>query len=270
MIPQDVLDSYRALQTARSHSGNASLQYWEDSARSIGMMDTADGIFYGESVPLPFSEKELLQHVKNDEPKTLVTDEDRGDAPGFFHFLFQQQQTCYYMESDSNGRRKVRTVGYPGYECRHCAGRSSAGRYFPLNVTAMANFSHTHMHIMKCRRCPPETKEKLKHLFSSIDADSAAFEGRWKRKFFEKVWKRIYGSGTTSNPKPVPKLRSIAERKKPADEAAAAVDYFDDDQSDQLNHLENENIEDNEHGDAINDIDNSAFDDAKVKARENR
>ena len=256
MIPHDIVESYSALQTARSHSGNASLQYWEDSARAIGMMDTVGGIFYGEPVPLPFGEKELLRHSENDEPKSLILEEDRELAPNFFYFLFSQQQTCRYMESDSNGRRKVRTVGYPGYECRHCAGRSSAGRYFPLNVNAMANFSHTHMHIMKCRQCPPETKEKLERVFASLDKDAKAFRGRWKRKFFEKIWGRIYGSATTSNPKPVPKLRNAVEKKQISDATAAAnLDY-------QSNH-ENKNMENDENQDAITDIDSSMFDYAK-------
>lgn len=52
-IPQKVRQRYAALRSVRAHSGNASLQYWIDSAKSLGMMDTDHGIFFTNE-PVPF------------------------------------------------------------------------------------------------------------------------------------------------------------------------------------------------------------------------
>jgi len=128
---------------------------------------------------------------------SLVCPSDKNEITDFLYELLNQQQACQYKAVDRNGKRKYRELGFPGVECKHCARNAGAGRYFPLMVTTLANnnnpFNCTHSHMMKCRRCPKEVKNKLAQLQLMHAEQGARLPSGWKKKFFDKLWVRLHG-----------------------------------------------------------------------------
>jgi len=138
-----------------------------------------------------------------DQP-SLVVPSDRAEITDFLYELLDQQQACQYKTVDRNGKRKYRDLGFPGVECKHCARNAGAGRYFPLMVTTLANnnnpFNCTHSHMMKCRRCPQEVKNKLAQLQLMHAEQGTELTNGWKKMFFDKLWIRLHGSNSTPIP----------------------------------------------------------------------
>jgi len=308
-IPSKVRQRYAALRSVRAHSGNASLQYWIDSAKSLGMVDTDHGIFF-QNEPVSFQdllamqcsknlddlgsseaeasgsgsgggsdavalypqqqqkqelvvherkknaipvssssskeqsqkqqqqleksaiEKDIVMHsvvssnlvlaaeeettimsststprvapTAHDNDHDLVVEDDRHEIPDFLYLLMTQQKRCTYNDQDDrNGKRKLREVGFPGVECRHCIENAGAGRYFPQSVALLANsnnpFNCTHSHVIKCRKCPKAIKDALAEAHKSYAEQSSKLKPDWKVRFFDKVWRRIHGDEASTS-----------------------------------------------------------------------
>ena len=265
-IPASVKKAYTALKSTRSHSGNASLKYWIDSTKRLGLIDTNadDGIRFAPgrnpaeelvilSPPL-IHEREILSKICDDysggppylsstaseidrtkddmnyDQPSLVTPADKHLITDFLYELLDQQQACKYKIVDRNGKRKYRELGFPGVECKHCARNAGAGRYFPLVVTTLANnnnpFNCTHSHMMKCRRCPQEVKNKLAQLQLMHAEQSTALPVGWKKSFFDKLWCKLHGSNKSASKDSLE--RRTTELKIQNSSSLAKVEKFDD------------------------------------------
>ena len=141
-----------------------------------------------------------MDDIKYEQP-SLVVPSDKPLITDFLYELLDQQQACQYKAVDRNGKRKYRNLGFPGVECKHCARNAGAGRYFPLMVTTLANnnnpFNCTHSHMMKCRRCPQEVKNKLAQLQLMHAEQGAKLPSGWKKTFFDKLWVRLHGTNSS-------------------------------------------------------------------------
>ena len=134
---------------------------------------------------------------------SAVTDKPvAGSLPAtrYLGLILSQQQPTEYQPSDSLGKRRPRPIGFPGMECKHCASPArvaSPGRYFPLTFTVLANNNNpsgcVFIHLMKCGRCPPEIKRKLRELGKKHAAESDSLERGWRRKLFDAIWTRLHG-----------------------------------------------------------------------------
>jgi hypothetical protein len=172
-------------------------QYWEDSAKRLGMADTPRGVRFlrppGDLGPEPAPEavetKEGAEPVVREEDKDLVTD--------YLYLLMEQMQTCRFTEEDrTGGRSKIKDndVGFPGMECKHCQGRAGFGRYFPSSVSALSlanSDRNVFNHLQKCRRCPSIIKAQLVQL-SKEQTQSKNRRGL-RKLFFGRMWERMHG-----------------------------------------------------------------------------
>lgn len=168
--------------------------------------------------------------MKYEQP-SLVIPSDKAEITDFLYELLDQQQACQYKAVDRNGKRKYRELGFPGVECKHCARNAGAGRYFPLMVTTLANnsnpFNCTHSHMMKCRRCPQEVKNKLAQLQLMHAEQGAKLPPGWKKRFFDKLWVRLHGTGSTpAKPDAVEHSQENGNIDNEIDSAAYALSSF--------------------------------------------
>lgn len=182
--------------------GGGRRQYWSESAERLGLVNTLHGIRF-ISAPGDISvtadddisessqthQEEPSVHVVNTEDKELVTD--------YLFLLLDQMEACQFTEQDrAGGRSKVKdyAVGYPGMQCKHCAGKAGFGRYFPVNLHAITSANsdrNIHNHITKCRRCPKQVRDELNQL---QEEQSQCKNRRGSRKlFFERIWERLHG-----------------------------------------------------------------------------
>lgn len=187
------------METSKTRAGGRR-QYWEDSARRLGMADTSYGVRFvrppsdlgPEISPTKKAETELLSDAK-----PVVREEDKDLVTEYLFLLMEQMQTCKFTEEDrTGGRSKIKDneVGFPGMECKHCHGRAGFGRYFPTSVAALSlanSDRNVFNHLQKCRRCPEPVKSELVRLLK--DQGQGKNRRGLRKLFFKKIWDRIHG-----------------------------------------------------------------------------
>ncbi len=129
----------------------------------------------------------------------LVDPADEGTVSTYLFTLMSQMERCTFTEKDITGNRsqvKSHEIGFPGFQCKYCQGAKGMGRYFPTNIQ---NFKlpntnrNVKNHLLKCSRCPTHIKETIK----AVEGEKSA-RGT-KKKFLEKIWKRIHSVEPQSN-----------------------------------------------------------------------
>lgn len=185
-------------------------QYWVDSARALGMVDTEEGIRFAVDpngvVDQPT--KEVSSNAKNgmmdshtipngalEEGKAIVYTSDYALVPAYVYFLMSQVEACRFTEADRFVARSKGPVGYPGFQCKHCSGHAGLGKYFPVSAKSLSTNStsqNIHAHLLKCRKCPPDVKRQLIEL-KEEKTKAPRLEPGWRKVFFDKVWERMHG-----------------------------------------------------------------------------
>jgi hypothetical protein len=228
-MPPDVRGKIESLKLSSSSRGGRK-QYWIDSAKRLGLVDTLHGIHFGRDPngPLPpltgpsVNSKEgrkkkeaqnkkiqLAQDESNGtgpfgppvallDDRPLVFPEDKPLISDYLYLTLEQMSPCLLMEADRVGCYKTRKVGFPGLACKHCVGQAGCGRYFPASEASLSQTttSQTIMnHVRNCRRCPVEIRENLeimKRARMGPDGKRADKPKHGGRKvFFHRLWCRI-------------------------------------------------------------------------------
>jgi len=190
------------MESSKSRAGGRR-QYWEDSARRLGMVDTSQGVRFcrkpGDLGPMPsLGSGRVLgaPDAPQYNPEEIVRPDDKDLVTDYLFLLMDQMQTCRFTEEDrTGGRSKIKDnqVGFPGMECRHCQGRAGFGRYFPSSVAALSlanSDRNVYNHLQKCRKCPKPVKIELVRL----QKDQAQSKNRrgLRKLFFNRIWKRMH------------------------------------------------------------------------------
>ncbi|KAL3907659.1 MAG: hypothetical protein SGARI_003433 [Bacillariaceae sp.] len=155
----------------------------------------------------------------------IVYPTDMEMIPPYVYFLMRQVEPCLFTEADRFVARSKGPVGYPGFQCRHCSGHAGLGKYFPVSSKSLSTNStsqNIHAHLLKCRKCPDVTKDRLVQL--KIEKSRAPrLEPGWRKVFFDKVWSRLHHPSETTAPAPAVASAVSAEAEEPSAAAAAAV-----------------------------------------------
>mmetsp|Transcript_6015 Transcript_6015/g.8513 ORF Transcript_6015/g.8513 Transcript_6015/m.8513 type:complete len:1159 (+) Transcript_6015:162-3638(+) len=229
-MPAEVRQKIEALKVSSSARGGRK-QYWIDSAKRLGLVDTPHGIHWGrdpygavppltgpsivsdekekvpsdptlgttEKPPAEAAEKPVEHPPEEDEEMyPLVIPDDKPLISDYLYLTLEQMQPCRLMEADKVGCYKGRKVGFPGLACKHCVGQAGCGRYFPASEASLSQTttSQTIMnHVRNCRRCPIEIRENLelmKRARMGPDGKRADKPKHGGRKvFFHRLWCRI-------------------------------------------------------------------------------
>lgn len=192
-------------------------QYWADSARSLGMVDTQEGIRFAQdpsqvttravTVSGTQMAREAPPEGRNDEESApanmerlsdgdnIVFPEDMALVPPYVYFLIRQVEATHFTESDRFVARSKGPIGYPGFQCRHCRGHAGLGKYFPVSSKSLSTNStsqNIHSHLLKCRKVSPYVKDQLMAL-KEEKSKAPRLEPGWRRVFFDKIWSRLHG-----------------------------------------------------------------------------
>ena len=187
-------DLTRLIRTSRSTAGGPR-QYWEDSAKRIGLVDTPQGVHFAQrpydmDIRLPVPESKSDSQVVS-----LVSPSERPIVSDYLFLLMEQMEPCQFTEQDRiGGRSKVKDypIGFRGMQCKHCRGKAGFGRYFPVSVDALAlanSDRNIYNHLLKCRKCPEKIQNELQ--LQHQQAGSKNKRGS-RKQFFAKVWERIH------------------------------------------------------------------------------
>jgi hypothetical protein len=255
-MPSDVRAKIESLKMSSSSRGGRK-QYWIDSAKRLGLVDTRHGIHFGRDPygPLPplagpsvntkeGRRKKEVQRKEEppqleilEEPvapplvvdeRPLVFPEDKDLISDYLFLTLEQMSPCVLMEADRVGCYKGRKVGFPGLACKWCVGQAGCGRYFPASEASLSQTttSQTIMnHVRNCRRCPLEIRENLelmKRARMGPDGRRADKPKRGGRKvFFHRLWCRIQGL-------PIDDTIDEKERKKPGRKPKKKIEEMED------------------------------------------
>jgi hypothetical protein len=254
-MPHEVRAKIDTLKLSSSSRGGRK-QYWIDSAKRLGLVDTLHGIHFGRDPkgPLPpltgpsvhskegRKKKEAQKKATGGAPtdfelkggpygapiplldeRPLVFPEDKSLISDYLYLTLEQMSPCVLMEADRVGCYKTRKVGFPGLACKHCVGQAGCGRYFPASEASLSQTttSQTIMnHVRNCRRCPIEIRENLeimKRARMGPDGKRADKPKHGGRKvFFHRLWCRIQGIPMEDG------KGETKEKKKRGKKAAAA------------------------------------------------
>ena len=211
-IPQEVKDKLTGLE--KTAFVPTTRQYWIDSAKALGINDTRGGLRFtsdvNDSNNAEKASKMLLRSQSSSEdsatgkPRSesaqkshpVVFPEDENVITPFLYALLRQLETCQFTDADRYIARSRCSTGFNGFQCRHCSGHAGLGKYFPTSPKALATNSTSQnifSHVLKCRKCPDEIKEKLKTLKHDKGHWTRRTTG-WRQKFFEEVWQRLHGN----------------------------------------------------------------------------
>lgn len=204
-IPQDIKEKIEELGSSNAWIATTR-QYWVDSARALGMVDTLEGIRFG-SDPSKEPDTTQLEEALNSKEKMkegdkvgdgdhIVYPEDVSMVPPYVYFLMRQVESCHFTEADRFVARSKGPVGYPGFQCRHCNGHAGLGKYFPVTAKSLATNStsqNIHAHLLKCRKTPNDIKAQLVAL-KEEKTRAPRLEPGWRKVFFDQVWTRLHGT----------------------------------------------------------------------------
>lgn len=206
------------MEHSRSGAGGRR-QYWEESAKRLGMVDTENGLRFicppGEVLEKREQHEEQQQQevvtlsttttTTTQERFPLVTEADRSMVTDYLFVLLEQMESCYFAEQDrTGGRSKIKDcpVGYPGLQCKHCGGKAGFGRYFPTSLRALTSANsdrNIYNHIMKCRRCPQTVRDRLFQLQRLHNEQHCKNRRGWRKQFFGKMWRQLHASTNTAS-----------------------------------------------------------------------
>jgi len=217
-IPADVRNEIKSLSES-SVWVPTTRQYWSDSAKALGIIDTCDGLRFTHDPARHSNVEEAATRIMNSrfgssrlkkeleakkseknqtngtDVKYIVFPGDQALVPPYVYFLMRQVQLCHFTEADRFVARSKSKIGFAGFECRHCLGHAGLGKYFPSSPKGLSTNStsqNIYSHIMKCRRCPKEIQEKLNNLKKEKYTWPRRTCG-WRQAFFDQVWKRLHG-----------------------------------------------------------------------------
>jgi hypothetical protein len=191
LIPSDLKEKVGRLKDSAGNRGGRK-QYWVDSAKRIGLVDTAFGIHFGRdpddplppgNLPLDSMDDDDMSHgsygddgspnkidfygsqdVQEPDYYPLVLPEDKPLISDYLYLALEQMQPANLMDADRVGCYKGRRTGFPGLACKHCVGQAGCGRYFPASEASLSQTTTSQTlvnHVRNCRRCPMEIREEL-------------------------------------------------------------------------------------------------------------
>lgn len=197
-IPNDLKERVNVLKDCHTSNRGGRKQYWIDSAKRLGLVDTSFGVHYGNDPtvrplpPIEPSDDNRPSSGDDDEddiefgmdgnpfeeddvgyPKVPIDDveiyplvllKDKDLITDYLYLALEQMQPCNLMDADRVGCYKGRRTGFPGLACKHCIGQAGCGRYFPASEASLSQTTTSQTivnHVRNCRRCPLEIREQL-------------------------------------------------------------------------------------------------------------
>ena len=198
-IPEWVRQCLRELMESSKSRAGGRRQYWEDSAKLLGLVDSSQGVRFSRPPGDLRKHKTISLATPTFASRPIVHPDDREYVTEYLYLLMDQMETCRFTEEDrSGGRSKIKDneVGLPGMQCKHCQGKAGFGRYFPTKTSALAlanSDRNIFNHLQKCRRCPLDVKSQLLQL--SANQTQPKNRRGLRKLFFQRVWSRIHDEG---------------------------------------------------------------------------
>jgi hypothetical protein len=131
-----------------------------------------------------------------DNEKVLVQDEDKELLTDYFFYVMKQLRFCRFTENDRKtrgGKRENIKIEFGGLKCVHCSESQNPRKFFWSNVDRLANsFAEIPGHVLKCRRCPSQTKQALQALKLRHSVQMKQLPRGSQKVFFRRMWRKLH------------------------------------------------------------------------------
>jgi hypothetical protein len=208
--------------------------YWIDSAKKIGLTDGPSGMYFHRDPSLPSLSSHSFASVENydatvraaknndssRENLTLVVPEDKPTIAEFLYLVMEQLRPCRFTDADRNKRRS-KSVGCIGVECKHCAGKIDGRKFFWSSVSAAeSNFVSVHSHMLTCKYIPEPLRAELTMLKTLRREQTSRLKTGSQKAFFIRVWSRLHGEPVP--PQPSEDTKKLGGKVKPSSKGVFA------------------------------------------------
>jgi hypothetical protein len=126
----------------------------------------------------------------------LVVADDKPLIPAHLYLALEQMIPCVFEEADRSKCFKERSLGFPGFACKHCNGTERAGRFFPISELSLGTTTQSQTiikHVLNCPCCPVEILDSMKNATSAVQTKPRYGS---RKVFFRTLWYRIRGVPT--------------------------------------------------------------------------
>lgn len=177
--------------------GKTNLGYGGGPQNDQGRAEDSEAALKAAVEHLSKAEKEREKENRDSvETGQLVLEEDKSLLTDYFYHVMKQLQICRFSEGDRKtrgGKRENIAIGYGGLQCVHCADSQNSRKFFWSNVDRLANsFAEIPSHVLKCRRCPVQTKYALQELKARHPEQMTALPRGSQKVFFRRMWRRLH------------------------------------------------------------------------------
>ncbi len=212
-IPLPIKQRFLSLKGKTPQGATGSNNFWEYSAKKLGLVDSEFGIWvneegdftndciYGGTKPVrPVGVSNKARASSSGGDFQLVIPDDRALVPDFLYVLMTHALLVHMEESERIGNRKSLQVGLAGIGCRYCclSYRKGLCRLFPARRRTLPGKVYDfYEHVRRCTLCPKECKESLAFLKNLDDGHkNEAMRMVGEKEFFDRVWARMGYSGS--------------------------------------------------------------------------
>lgn len=126
----------------------------------------------------------------------LVLSEDKELLTDYILITLEQLQEC---RLESNKNRYALPEGFPGLECKHCAGTKTARRFFwSCPQRFKNNNSEFSKHLLRCGHCPDSVKQQISFTKSYHFIQMKKLPRGSLTIFFRRLFRRLHASNDSS------------------------------------------------------------------------
>jgi len=200
--------------------------------------------------------KAALEHVEKSEEEiekrqgtsetALILEEDKALLTDYFFHIMKQLRLCRFSENDRKtrgGKRDNIKVGFGGLQCVHCSENQNSRKFFWSNVDRLANsFAEIPSHVLKCRRCPVQTKQALQDLKERHSEQMTHLPRGSQKVFFRRMWRRLHGDEES---KVSLKCEEVDSQEVTSSEAKESIEGGEIVKKDENNNESNTSLDDN-------------------------
>jgi len=152
---------------------------------SIDINDTPRVTINNTTIP---SSKPIT--IKNE----ILTDKDRHLLSDYICFVLEQLQVCHMDRHEhATYSRYSFPIGFPGLECKHCAGTDHHRRFFWSSVERWKNnYGEFARHLLKCPHCPRPVTDQMNFMKTYHNIQMKSMEKGNMNLVFSRLFSRLH------------------------------------------------------------------------------
>ena len=157
--------------------------------------------------------------IPDNKPSTikngLLTDKEKQLLSDYMCFVLEQLQVCHIdQQQHAAYSRYSFPIGFPGLECKHCAGADKSRRFYWSSVERWKNNNGEFArHLLKCTYCPRSVTDQMNFMKTYHFIQTKTLEKGNANLVFSRLFRRLHAK-ESSVLGIVPTVQAVAKASK--------------------------------------------------------